>query len=189
MWFRNESNITFVLAKMAEKNISVDLYIEINAYLSTSAYFNGQSISVPIAAINDIRQIESVLQELALEYNSSSKNTKESIHLPWVKEHINEVIKDLLYDNEHNSDTSELARLQFILGQLENTFIPKNRRRYNIITQIMAIKTHLISPACYKYLQFKLYLSSSCPYIREIVCFFWSWKRFLYIFSPCHFLL
>ena len=80
MWFRNKSNITFVLAKMAEKNISVDLYIEINAYLSTSAYFNGQSISVPIAAINDIREIESVLQELALKYNSSSDNTKESIH-------------------------------------------------------------------------------------------------------------
>ena len=60
VWSR-ESNITFVLALMAERDISVDLYIEINAYLSTSAYFNGQSISVPIAAINDIRQMQSVL--------------------------------------------------------------------------------------------------------------------------------
>ena len=73
--------------------------------------------------------IESVLQELALKYNSSSKNTNESIHLPRAKEHIKEVINDLLHNNEHNNDTSELARLQFILGQLENTFIPKNRRR------------------------------------------------------------
>ena len=73
--------------------------------------------------------------------------------MPRAKEHIKEVINYLLLNNEHNNETSELARLHFILGQLENTFIPKNRRRYNIITQIMAVKTHLISPACYKYLQ------------------------------------
>ena len=70
VWFRNENNVTFVLAKMAARNISVDLYLEINAYSSTSANFNGQSISVPIATINDIRQIESILQELASEYDS-----------------------------------------------------------------------------------------------------------------------
>ena len=153
VWFRDENNVTFVLAIMAERNISVDLYLEINAYLSTSAYFNGQSISVPIATINDIRQIESILQELALEYDSNSKNSKQSTHLARGKEHIKEVINDLLHNIEQNSDSSELARLQFILCQLENTCIPKNRRRYNIITQSMAIKTHLISPACYKYLQ------------------------------------
>ena len=36
---------------------------------------------------------------------------------------------------------------------MDNLFIPKNRRRYNLITQILAIKTHLISPSCYSYLQ------------------------------------
>ena len=41
--------------------ISVDLYLETNSYLSNSGYFHGQYIPVPIAAINDIRQIESVL--------------------------------------------------------------------------------------------------------------------------------
>ena len=153
VWFRDENNITFALAKMTERNMSVNLYLEINSYLSTSAYFHGQNIPVSIAAINDIRQIESVLQELALEHDSNSKNTKQSFHIPRAKEHIKEVINDLLHHNELHSDSSELARLQFILCQLENTFIPKNRRRYNIITQIMAIKTHLISPACYKYLQ------------------------------------
>ena len=87
---------------MDERNISVDLYLEINAYLSTSAYFNGQSISVPIATINDIRQIESILQELALEYDSNSKNSKQSTHLARGKEHIEEVINDLLLNNEQS---------------------------------------------------------------------------------------
>ena len=52
---------------------------------------------------------------------------------------------------ENNS--SYLAKLQFILCQLDDAFTPKNRRRYNIVTQIMSIKTHFISPACYAYLQ------------------------------------
>ena len=47
----------------------------------------------------------------------------------------------------------ELSRFQFILCQPQNSLIPKNRRIYNLITQILALKTHLISPACYKYLQ------------------------------------
>ena len=44
-------------------------------------------------------------------------------------------------------------RLQFILCQVENSLRFKNRRRYNIITQVVALKVHLISPACYSYLQ------------------------------------
>ena len=46
-----------------------------------------------------------------------------------------------------------LSRLQFILCQLENLLAPKNRRRYNVITQVIALKSHLLSPACYNYLQ------------------------------------
>ena len=44
-------------------------------------------------------------------------------------------------------------RLQFILCQVENSLCFKNRRRYNIITQVIALKIHLLSPACYTYLQ------------------------------------
>ena len=59
-----------------------------------------------------------------------------------------------------------MPRLQFILGQLENVGIYKKRRRYNVITQIMAIKTHLVSPASYKFLQ-----SSECisfPHVHTL---------------------
>ena len=45
------------------------------------------------------------------------------------------------------------ACLQFIQCQLDNSLVHKNSRRYNVITQVMALKSHLISPACYKYLQ------------------------------------
>ena len=56
-------------------------------------------------------------------------------------------------EDRDNYSSSVIAKLQFIFCQLDNIFIPKNRRRYNIITLVMSIKTHLISPACYIYLQ------------------------------------
>ena len=42
----------------------------------------------------------------------------------------------------------DLGRLQFILCKLKNCFIPTTRRRYNLITQIIALKTRQISPFC-----------------------------------------
>ena len=62
-------------------------------------------------------------------------------------------VNELTHTDGGENNSSYLAKLQFILCQLDNTFTPKNRRRYNIVTQIMSIKTHLISPACYAYLQ------------------------------------
>ena len=62
-------------------------------------------------------------------------------------------VNELTRTDGGENNSSYLAKLQFILCQLDNTFTPKNRRRYNIVTQIMSIKTHLISPACYAYLQ------------------------------------
>ncbi|KAI6651910.1 hypothetical protein LOD99_4789 [Oopsacas minuta] len=69
-------------------------------------------------------------------------------------------------EDSENYSSSVIAKLQFILCQLDNIFIPKNRRRYNIITQIMSIKTHLTSPACYAYLQSLEYLS--LPHVQTL---------------------
>ena len=46
-----------------------------------------------------------------------------------------------------------LSRLHFIQCQLANVLVHKNRRKYNVITQAMALKAHLTSPSCYRYLQ------------------------------------
>ena len=88
-----------------------------------------------------------------------------------------------------------MPRLQFILGQLENVGIYKKRRRYNVITQILAIKTHLVSPASYKFLQSsecisfphvhtleKLYSSfglenDSCTYLSQVTSSFSSQEK------------
>ena len=64
-----------------------------------------------------------------------------------------EEVESTVTSNDNNFENeSILSRLQFILCQLENLFAPKNRRRY-VITQVIALKSHLLSPAYYTYLQ------------------------------------
>ena len=48
---------------------------------------------------------------------------------------------------------SSLSRLHLIQCQLDNVLVLKNRRKYNVITQVMALKAHLISPSFYRNLQ------------------------------------
>ena len=75
--------------------------------------------------------------------------------------------------DETGSHCSDLPKLQYILGQLENVGIYKKSRRYNVITQILAIIAHLDSPASYKFLQ-----SSECisfPHVHTLG------KRLLYL--------
>ena len=97
---------------------------------------------------------------------SSSPQKKHPHHISKAKEHIEEAICNLLDSDETGFHCSDLPRLQFILGQLENVGIYTKRRRYNVITQILAIKTHLVSPASYKFLQ-----SSECisfPHVHTL---------------------
>ena len=46
------------------------------------------------------------------------------------------VYQNLDGDSTTLDDSSRLARLQFIICQLENSTIPKNRRRYNVLSQV-----------------------------------------------------
>ena len=138
---------------MVDRTVSVNLYLEINNFLAVSSWFLGQSIPLSVNSINDIRQIESILQEISLRSTSESDSNSPSYHIPLAKKQINNVINDLALNDGPTCNSSDLAKLQFILCQRYNIFIPKNRRRYNLITQIMSIKTHLISPTCYIYFQ------------------------------------
>ena len=83
-----------------------------------------------------------------------------SLHLPdkWVVWHSeSDTIHIYQFPDLMTDDDSEhilyLPHLQFIECQLKNVLVHKNRRRYNVITQVMALKAHLIFPACYRYLQ------------------------------------
>ena len=53
-------------------------------------------------------------------------------------------------ENREESSTFDLdlpAQLTFIHCQIENVLVPKNRRKYNVVTVILSLKRELISPA------------------------------------------
>ena len=109
--------------------------------------------------LNDTRQLEMLLVEISTPLicetsKNCCTNSNDSLTPP-AQNQIQQVI-----DNFHDTmsddellNCPEVTRLQFITCQLQNSLIPKNRRRYNILTQILSLKTHLISPGSYKYLQ------------------------------------
>ena len=175
---------------MENHNICADVSLEINSFLFVNGYIYGESISLSLISITDIRQIETMFTEITLKL-SSSPQKKHPHHISKAIEHIEEAICNLLDSDETGSHCSDLPRLQFILGQLENVGIYKKRRRYNAITQILAIKTHLVSPASYKFLQSsecisffleKLYSSfglenDSCTYLSQVTSSFSSQEK------------
>ena len=46
--------------------------------------------------------------------------------------------------DEYSETFPQIARLKFILCQLENVTVHKKRRRYNVITQVVTLKSHLL---------------------------------------------
>ena len=150
-------------------NVSVASSIVISSSLGVRAFLKGESIGLSLGIISDIRQIETIIGEI------SGKDTvtdlPNSIHeeiskgtelLKQTIEFLEEISNpDLTSEPESNSQSADeysetfpqIARLQFILFQLENVTVHKKRRKYNFITQVVALKSHLISPICYNYLQ------------------------------------
>ena len=70
--------------------------------------------------------------------------------IPRVKQAII-LLEEMFSDSGHTSEL--LPKLYFILGQLENAIVKKPRRRYNMVTMILSLKSHLSSSACYKQLR------------------------------------
>ena len=148
---------------MENHNIRADVSLEVNSFLSVNGYIYGESISLSLISITDIRQIETMFTEITLKL-SSSPQKKHLHHISKAKEHIEAIFNR--FADETRSHCSDLPKLQFILGQLENVGIYKKRRRYNVITQILAMKAHLYSPDSYKFLQ-----SSECisfPHVHTL---------------------
>ena len=124
VWYRDDLT-TFILPSLIERNISVDLYLEINCFLSANAFANGQNISITANSITDIRQIESIICEISSKYTSKSINNSHEYHINRAKEHIIEAISDIKQNDGVEIHSSDLEKLQFIICQLENTIIPK----------------------------------------------------------------
>ena len=140
-------------------------------------YMEKHPIQLSTRVINDIRQIETLIDEV----NCYSLPQNLNITSITMKNYVEHAISDIgcaitqLDDLGQNSlsetgmeDSSSMKiRLHFLLDQLSYLITDKYSRRYSIITQVFALKLHGISPAGYR-----LILSSNClilPHERNIL--------------------
>ena len=157
-WYPNPSRIVFMRPNLDTNNTSIDVYLSVEVDLFVKAYRKGEIFPISQMYLSDTRQLEILLEEISFSplNTSETKNINSNdFHITSAQNHIQQAIDNIQAnvpeDKLHNCP--KIYRLQFINCQLENSLIPKNRRRYNILTQILELKTHLIAPTCYKYLQ------------------------------------
>ena len=94
VWYQDNLT-TFILTSLIEQNISMDLYLEINCFLSANAFTNGRNISITSNTITDIRQIESILCEISSKYSPMCNENSHDFHINREKDHIIETISDI----------------------------------------------------------------------------------------------
>ena len=159
IWYPNPHTLIFMRPGLDNNSISVDTYLLVEFDLSVKAYHRGEILQISRISVSDTRHLEILLDEIALlptSENPKSESKSNDYCIASARDHIQQVIDNFRNksgsDNELH-DSPEVLRLQFIICQLQNSLIPKTRRRYNILTQILTLKTHLISPKCYKHLQ------------------------------------
>ena len=158
VWLQ-EHMINFIYPCKSEGVIRVEAALIIDSTLTARGFFQSKEISLGIDCISDVRQIEILLTKLVDTISRSSRKISKPRDMiaeatallqnavSCIEDHSNEDI------NDKSNDAPFLPSLQFILCQLGNLCIQKNRRRYNTITQIIALKAHLISSTCYNFLQ------------------------------------
>ena len=152
-----DGEVHFVTLSKSHHNISVQSSLTINSTPDLKAFRKEENITLSLTHINVIRQIEVLLTEIGNTSTLPSPSDSIQQHIENARFQISKEISKLevsisasLDPQDSIDNSSRLARLHC---QLDNSIVSKTRRRYNIITQVLALKSHLISPSCYNYLQ------------------------------------
>ena len=159
LWLSQDNMLNFIYPSKSEGIIRVEAALTIDSTMTARGYFQSKEISLRINCITDVRQIETLLTELVEAISCFS--TKISQPKNMIAEAITNIQNAVSHLEDHSqeefddksNDIHLLPSLQFTLCQLRNLCVQKNRRRYNTITQIIALKAHLISSTCYNFLQ------------------------------------
>ena len=62
----NDHCDNFVHTEIVNHTVSANMYLNIDSSLNTASFVNGENISLSLHGINDIRQVETILYEIAL---------------------------------------------------------------------------------------------------------------------------
>ena len=137
--------------------------------------------SISQVTLSDIRQLISILDEISnpppsIDIENFSTSSNNASHISSAERHLQQII-DNMHETKFDDELipyPKVSRLQFIICQLQNSLVPKNRRRNNVLTQILSLKIHLISPVSSVSSEYVLFISSAPQYITKIVFILWS---------------
>ena len=145
LWSTCDNCVNFILPHIENSKITIQASLTINSQLGTKAFCHNQPTPLSINCLTDIRQIEVLLSECYSYLNDYKHADIVQHHINSAKRHIIKAMDNIekfsLDDTESElkekvSVSTYLPRLQFILCQIENATVAKNRRRYNILTQV-----------------------------------------------------
>ena len=153
VWFSQDNILNFLYPLKCVDGINIVASLIIDSTTAVRGYLYSKEIPLEIHSINDTRQIEPLLKEIANKIISSCKKPRDMITEATLLVHNAISVIESLPEDDTECDRILLPCLQFTICQLNNLCVSKHKRRYNTITQIVALKAHLISPTCYSFLQ------------------------------------
>ena len=163
LWNSNDNSVHFLRTTYVNEQLLIGSSMSIDSSLNVKAKRGTYAVPLSLNIIDDTRQIELLLYEV-MDFQILTGTPDQPIENQLnayvhgaitkmkfaIAECNNLDLDSETFTNQTSSNISTIQqRLQFILCQVENSFLYKKRRRYNILTQVIALKTHLISPARY----------------------------------------
>ena len=152
-WYSPSNTLQILQLKQLDQSIEIQTTLTIDSDLVVSAVSCQLQIPLHLKRITDLRQIESIIDEI-VNFEPSPELFDVSLILVNIKEaaaklqssvSILENIEQTEHCEQECSSVSLLPFLQFIICQLENSLLPNKGRIYNLITQVSFLKIFELS--------------------------------------------
>ena len=114
VWHNGNDSMRFIRPNLLDNTISVDIYLEVNSFLSVSPGFMDRQYllhSTQLTISDKLIYITRISSNSVTDYSNNSH----SHHLPRAKKHIEMTVNELTRTDGGENNSSYLAKLQFIL--------------------------------------------------------------------------
>ena len=152
-WSTDQDSVHFILPNIHNSKNTVEATLSVNSNVGTKAFYHDEPIALFLNCLTDIRQIEILLIECHSSVNDTCQSDHVRYHVISARTHIIEAIDQIeKYYRESESELDFINQEQVSptyldynsLCQIENVMVPKNKRRYNILTQVCQLITFIV---------------------------------------------